>query len=162
MDGAHDRQRFARCLAMLAVTFNKTVSEAKADAYWEALSDIPIDLIELGARRLLKTAPHFPAPSKWRVAVDAEQDAHAEAQESSTRRLTGEVAVEDTTFCEECQDTGWRPSPVPTSHIYGPEYQRRHPTTSAVMRCACWDQNPKNVGRARRYATNVRDHGYES
>lgn len=144
--GPQDKGSFAKCLALLSATFSKEVSEPKAEAYWAALGDIPVDLVEAGAHRLIRTAPYFPTPAMWRLAIDKVQDA---TEPLPARLLPGTVS-EPTVVCEVCQDTGWAPVEMPTSHIYSEAYRAAHPTTPGVKVCPCWERNP-NRRRGKRY-----------
>jgi hypothetical protein len=70
----HDMARLAQFLSVLGEAFNETVSELRAEAYFLALEDLPIEAIE-GAGRMALNCQYFPRPHEIRsLAVGSTED----------------------------------------------------------------------------------------
>ncbi len=100
-----DKPRLARVLAVLAETFNETVSEIRAEGYLMGLVDLSIEQVEAAAKAALKSSKFFPRPAELReLAVGSVED-HAEAAWS---KLLGEVrrvgAYGAPKLPDECRD----------------------------------------------------------
>lgn len=74
-----DRLALARTLKALGETFNEPVSELRAEAYFFALQDFPIDAVEAAARHAIRHARYFPRPAELREYVDGRVEDNAEA-----------------------------------------------------------------------------------
>lgn len=100
-----DRPAFARLVSTLATVHNRKVDDATLLAYFEALEDIPLELIEAGAKELQKHSRHMPKPADFREAVQKVRRAAAPLPP-----VTDEHGQPVLTFvCLRCEDTGWRP-----------------------------------------------------
>ncbi len=73
-----DMPRLARVLAVLAETFNETVSDLRADGYMMGLNDLTIDQVESAARLALKESKFFPRPAELRELAVGSSDDRAE------------------------------------------------------------------------------------
>lgn len=82
-----DRPTFARALYALGETFNEPVSEIRAEAYFDALSDLPVEAVLAAARQAIRTARFFPRPVELREAVDGQVEDRAEAAWTAVLRL---------------------------------------------------------------------------
>lgn len=61
-----DNKRFAQVMTGLSVAFDKEVSATLMEIYFNALSDIPIELVEKAAMTLHRSARFFPKPVEFR------------------------------------------------------------------------------------------------
>lgn len=73
-----DRPRLSRALLVLSETFNEPISEVRAEAYFVALADIDIDVIELAVRHALRSCAFFPKPVELRNLVSGSLEDRAE------------------------------------------------------------------------------------
>lgn len=55
-----------KLLTILSDTFSEEVSELRVETYFEALSDMPIDKVQLAVKRAIKELDFFPKPSELR------------------------------------------------------------------------------------------------
>lgn len=80
-------------LALLSQTFNESISEMRAEAYWIALDDCELSEIQHAALHAMRTLKFFPKPAELRELVDGsrEDDAERAWQEYKTqaRRVGG-------------------------------------------------------------------------
>lgn len=61
-----DRSRFAQALLLMAEVFNESISEARAEGYFESLRDLSITSIENAVKSAMKTEKFFPKPVELR------------------------------------------------------------------------------------------------
>jgi hypothetical protein len=73
-----DRARFAEALHVLAETFNEPVSSVRAEAYFDALSDLELWQIERAVRLALKASTWFPKPVELRALVEGTTEERAD------------------------------------------------------------------------------------
>lgn len=73
-----DRPAFARGLYALGETFNEPVGELRAEAYFDALADLPVDAVLAAMRQAIRTNRFFPRPVEIRDAVTGSGDDQAE------------------------------------------------------------------------------------
>lgn len=73
-----DRPRLAQVLALLGEMFNEPISELRAEGYFDALSDLPIDTVEGAARLALRTKTFFPKPVELRELAQGTESDNAE------------------------------------------------------------------------------------
>lgn len=73
-----DRPAFARGLYALGETFNEPVSELRAEAYFDALRDLPIVDVLQAMRQAIKAGRFFPRPVEIREAIDGSTEDQAE------------------------------------------------------------------------------------
>lgn len=66
MRRAVDWQNFTAALGWLAEAFNKELSMALLEVYWEALKDIPWDGLRWAVAQHLRDGKHFPRPAELR------------------------------------------------------------------------------------------------
>jgi hypothetical protein len=77
---ADDRSRFAKAMLLLGETFDTTVSELRAEAYFHALADIDWPRMELAVREAIASLKFFPKPVELReLAVGRVEDDAEEA-----------------------------------------------------------------------------------
>lgn len=88
-----ERPQFAKILAMLSQTFNESVPEMRAEAYWIALRDCDIASLRKSALHAMQSLKFFPKPAELRELLDGsrEDDAEKAWQEykSTARRVGG-------------------------------------------------------------------------
>jgi hypothetical protein len=75
---AVDSKRFAELLYALAETFAEQVSEIRAELYFKALSDLPIDSVERAFELAFKGCTFFPKPAELRAFIQAPVDDEAD------------------------------------------------------------------------------------
>jgi hypothetical protein len=86
-----DRTAFARGLYALGETFGEPVSELRAEAYFDALSDLGI-LDVLGAMRTaIRTSKFFPRPVEIREQIEGNPQDRAELAWNAVLRLVRRV-----------------------------------------------------------------------
>lgn len=73
-----DRPAFARGLYALGETFNEPVSELRAEAYFDALRDLPIVDVLNAMRQAIKAGRFFPRPVEIREAIEGSTEDQAE------------------------------------------------------------------------------------
>jgi len=70
-----DRPALSQALLVLSETFNEPVSETRAEAYFVALSDLPIEAVVLATRTALRACRFFPKPIELReLALGSRED----------------------------------------------------------------------------------------
>lgn len=74
-----DARTFAKGMLLLGETFNEPVSEMRIDAYFEALSDLPIETVSQAVRLALKACRFFPRPVELREMVEGTAAGNADA-----------------------------------------------------------------------------------
>jgi hypothetical protein len=144
-----DRPQFAQAFNRLAVACRLSSTDTDPAAkriYFDALADLPLDLVEQAADHLAKTAKWFPKVAEW-------------AEAARTIGLRQVLALPEgrenpwTHECEVCEDTGWEErtcypgTPVncghqsvnPTQCCDSPNSTQK--THTFVSRCACRDTN---------------------
>lgn len=87
-----DAGRFAKVMAALAETFNDTVSQVRAEAYFSALEDLLIADVEEAARNHIRVGRFFPKPvelREWVTGTDEDQALDAWQQLTREVRRTG-------------------------------------------------------------------------
>lgn len=73
-----DRPKLAEMLVVLAETFNEPVSDLRAEGYYEALKDLPFEVVEQAGLMALRTSKFFPRPAELReLATGKTEDAAA-------------------------------------------------------------------------------------
>jgi hypothetical protein len=129
-----------------------------AGEYFDALADLPIDVVEGAAGRLVKLATRWPKPIDWRRASDEVRNEHRPTLRPAPVSDDGQV----TYCCANCQDTGWRPACWCRLGELNAGWQcERHPRLvgdveyrAAMVACACRDGNPAyQAGRNRPVAS---------
>lgn len=91
-----DRAAFARMMFALGDTFNEPVSEIRAEAYFDALSDLPVDDVLAVGRRAIAECRFFPRPVELREMATASDDDAAEEAWNEMRRLVRRVGYYET------------------------------------------------------------------
>lgn len=94
---------------------------ASTDTHWEALSDLPVDVLASAVSRAIRTRIDFPVPLELRQDADQEYrpapveppNAGADLDEPVTvmiPRVNKPIVItrEWKLDCDECGDTGWR------------------------------------------------------
>ena len=70
-----DRPVFAQCLAWLGETFDTTLSDVRIEAYWQALRELPLNLVTRAASDAVRSCLFFPKPVELReFAVGSDED----------------------------------------------------------------------------------------
>lgn len=136
-----DAQRIAKMIAGMAEVLGaKDVSAARIRGYVEALSDVPLDKLQVGIRHAIVSwrYPDMPKPADIRAAVDAEQQARQRVEAHDT-------PPERTLICTRCDDSGW---------VFTAERTDRAQPT--VKRCACYQTNPRLV-QPKSYSSDDRE-----
>ena len=82
-----DKPAFARVLYALGETFNEPVSEIRAEAYFDALCDLPVEAVLTAARAAIRHAKFFPRPVELREAVEGNVEDRAEVAWNAVRAL---------------------------------------------------------------------------
>lgn len=109
-----DMQRFVVVMATLGEVFEKDPSEAKAEIYFQALEDLPIESVEQAASAMLKArvTASFPKPAEFRQALEGDgQDAALVALSifrNSMKRIGSyqDVVFEDQVISDTCHAMG--------------------------------------------------------
>lgn len=92
-----NRARFAELMFGMGETFNEPVSSVRAGAYFDALSDLPIESVEQAVRLAVKQSKFFPKPVELRECITGNQ--------------TDEAATEWALFQREVSRTGYTRTP---------------------------------------------------
>lgn len=105
---------FLESLAKLAVMYRIKMDTPTARVYYEALADVPIELLQRSMSKLLRHGGDFmPTASKIRETVDELEDERAAGEQLHAQNelmLHGDVDVNAARgfACGLCQDTGQR------------------------------------------------------
>lgn len=73
-----DRPAFARVLFAMGETFNEPMSDLRAEAYFDALADLPIESVLEVGRRAIRECRFFPRPAELREMVHGSVEDRAE------------------------------------------------------------------------------------
>lgn len=73
-----DRPLFAEALFAMAETFNEPMSKLRAEGYFDALSDLPLELVNAAVRLSLRQCKFFPKPIELRELVEGSPDGNAD------------------------------------------------------------------------------------
>ena len=164
-----DSQVFFGCLGKLAVMYRMKLDKAAARVYFEALDDIPIELLVAAMQKLLGHGGDFmPTAGRIREEVDKVQerldaDDRQRAITAGNRlMLEGDVAAGPREpICKKCDDTGKRrtcPGCMDPNtcekvgrDLYCPEYKEGK-YSLPVMTCECAATNPE-IMRKRKLET---------
>lgn len=65
----NDRPKFAEAMHALGETFNEPVSDIRAEAYFDALRDVPLAQVAVAVRLAIRTCRYFPKPVELREMV---------------------------------------------------------------------------------------------
>lgn len=136
-----DAQRIAKMVAGMAEVLGvRDITPARIRGYVEALSDVPLDALQMGIRHALVSwrYPDMPKPADIRAAVDAEQQARQRLEATDTPPSRALV-------CTSCEDSGWV--------IVAERTDRAQPV---ARRCPCYRTNPRLV-QPKSYATDDRE-----
>lgn len=156
-----DRPAFARLMTTFASIHNRKLEEPVLLAYFEALEDLPFDLIEQASIEVKRQARHMPKPADFREAVQKVRRAAPQPPP-----VIDEHGAAVLTFaCLRCEDTGWRPAcgcdmgRLDMSHRCpnhgGEGYDKKSPTR--VRACECRPTNAHfNRDRGVRYVESDR------
>lgn len=74
-----DRKHFAEAMVILGETFNEPVSEVRIEAYFSALSDLPMAAVGAAVRSAVRTLRFFPKPVEIREMVLGSPSDNADA-----------------------------------------------------------------------------------
>lgn len=125
------KAQFLRAFNRLCVALRETPDDSgiTQGIYFEALKDLPVEVVELAATALARDMGRrfFPTTAEWRdVACRLQQD-HLRAALSGPR-----VWHHD---CDECEDTGWKYFDCAGDNFCGRE--NRHAPHTCVRICLC-------------------------
>lgn len=126
---------FAEIFAPLALQLGATdADEATIRAYFEALKDVPIELIALAATRLAtqgteRGARWFPRTCDWRVLCGRIESERRGELEKILKRLPAPL-------CDICSDSGWLRVDTDVRTLVE-RNGRRHNYAHAMTRCEC-------------------------
>lgn len=86
-----DRPQFAELLGLLAETYDVPVSEARAEAYWLALLDLPLEAVRHAVGVAMRSLDWFPKPAQLRKfsGYAAPHEGEAWALLQQLKRITG-------------------------------------------------------------------------
>lgn len=164
---------FFAALAKLAVMYRVKMDKATARVYFEALQDIPLELLVLAMQKLLAAGGEFmPVAGRIRDTVDTIQDEldqrdRIAAQHQSGLMLDGAVDTGGprAAVCKRCDDTGYRrvcpggcedfETCPKQSGGYCPEY-RAGMNMVPVARCPCAATNPEIMRKRKAEGTQKR------
>ncbi len=140
-----DGPAFEAIFTRVQKLYGKAKDAEMALAYFSALVDLPLTVVDAAAHALIKTSRYFPRPVDWlEAAYQLEKPTPGFAKERWAKTASGETVP--TFVCGRCQDGGWRwecgclfemvENKCPT-----------HGTGSSVCRmpvrhCECRDTNP--------------------
>jgi hypothetical protein len=115
-------------------------------AYFDALQELPIAVVDAAAHALIKTSKFWPKPVDWLdAAYLIDKPKAGFARERWAKTASGETVY--TYICHHCADTGFRPEcGCPFDSMYGKCDE--HGTGSSASRmpmkpCACRETNPE-------------------
>lgn len=74
-----DRPALSQALLVLSETFNEPVSEVRAEAYFSALSDLPMASVAHATRAALRSCRFFPKPAELRELIEGDPETRADA-----------------------------------------------------------------------------------
>jgi hypothetical protein len=83
-----DRARFAELLLALGETFDETMSDMRAEIYFRALMDLPLDVVERAIVDAARYSKFFPKPAELRTLIAGDP---ADLAELAWIRLVREV-----------------------------------------------------------------------
>ena len=81
-----DRSVFAGALHMLAETFNESISDLRAEGYFQALIDLPLEVVKVAIFAAMRDRTFFPRPVELRKLVEGDPEAQADAAWSALMR----------------------------------------------------------------------------
>lgn len=159
---AEDAQRFAACIAALALATRGELDDPTIELYFRALEDVPIDLLEAAVVELARTATWFPRPAEWRQAVDTILDRTDRVRDAlgPARGPDGQLLLPGDVGgpwrCPDCDGSGWIQvqNPCERTGCFGPGKDRGPHTHPAVQRCTnaqCAQERTSALARRRRY-----------
>lgn len=125
---ADDYDRFARAIGRMVLAFDKKLTEARIDLYWERLKDVPIEVLEESVPILIEQLVSFPKVAQVRRACDEAERKRQWRADQYTPPADGSA------FCEACEDTGWIRGTMYVD-IYGKD-------VACVRPCECRKGNP--------------------
>jgi hypothetical protein len=160
MEG-RDTERFAACIATLALAYRTDLDDAAVELYFRALEDVPMHLLEAASVELARTSSFFPKVAEWRRAVDTilERDHRLQPPlKWQQAALPGTVlpgAIEEWR-CPDCDNTGWvyttmqceRRVCLEARDVEGPH---SHTATTRCTNPQCLDYRAALRARKRRY-----------
>lgn len=157
---------------------------ADLETHWDALQDLPDDVLEAAVSRALKTRAEFPAPVELRQDADLvvrqlrpatrEDDAARKTPLAEPRVIRWPDGRELKTIshewrydCDVCSDAGWEsawcgdlkdPHRQPWQEIYTCDRRYKHAAHEVLRKCRCWETNQTLVRKreaARKYAESA-------
>lgn len=148
--------------------------------HWEALRDLPLEMLKAGITRAQRTRAEFPTPVELRQDIDAVshqvrsteplEDRGSDLEQPVTFPLptgsTLRISREWRYYCEVCSDAGMRsfwcgdpkaPQRKPWMPTDACERNREHGSHEWVRRCECHDSNPavqRRIEQMAKYAAS--------
>lgn len=87
----HDRESFAALLLGLGETYGESVSPARMEIYFAALSDLDLDEIRAAANVHVRMSKFFPRPAELREAIQGAADDRADLAWMAVLRLVRRI-----------------------------------------------------------------------
>jgi hypothetical protein len=100
-----DRPQLAKILAVFGSTFNEPVDDLKAEGYFAALRDLPLEDVRKAAYTALQTELFFPRPAKLREMITGNADEQADV---AWGKLLREIRLEGYTGKPQLSDVTWK------------------------------------------------------
>lgn len=83
-----DREEFAKALYLVGETFNEPVSDLRVEAYFNALVDLPLEMVTVGCAMATRSLRFFPKPVELRELIEGDRE---EAATRAWGAVLGEV-----------------------------------------------------------------------
>jgi hypothetical protein len=144
--------RFVATITALAAATRGHLDEAVIGLYYQALADIPIQLLDVAAVELAKGTTFMPAPAEWRKACDQV------LERTPPRHPELPPPPNDyTPFCAECDDTGWVHFPQTCEkRTCGRDGPHDHTMVSRCSNPGCLERRRQKLEERRRYYRELR------
>lgn len=82
-----DRPGFAELMVGVGEVYGESMSDARMELYWRALSDLSFESVRHAADIHVRTQKFFPRPAELREAVDGRTEDHAEVAWAAVQAL---------------------------------------------------------------------------
>lgn len=141
-----EKPAFVEMLARLDIVYEKKPSKVKADEYWLALNDVPLDILRASVSQHIREARTYPRVSDLRSLADAQ------APPTPMKALPPHEETGEATYhCAHCLDMGWQLSDEQPIHTHV-----GNGAIPTVKPCRCSKRNPA-LQKPRRYANRNTD-----
>lgn len=99
-----ERPYLAKILAVFSSVFNEPVDELKAEGYFAALRDLPLDVVREAAHAAIKTEKFCPRPARLRELVTGSSE---ELADTAWAKLLQQIRREGYTGTPQLSDVTW-------------------------------------------------------